>query len=167
MAAARVGAKIVLVDLGPSSGILNETFVMSCDFIIPPTCPDYYSVASVDGLLTTVFPRWLKNFDVRGKACIQLLQQYRDPNYAAYGLNPYPPRILPFPVLMYNIMGGKKKKFFEGKDEAEDGTKYANLKHIKYQPSRWILTLEQLVHGNTIPEEVKVFFFFLAVCVVL
>mmetsp|Transcript_26691 Transcript_26691/g.67622 ORF Transcript_26691/g.67622 Transcript_26691/m.67622 type:complete len:202 (+) Transcript_26691:505-1110(+) len=55
------GADYVFLDLGPSKSQLNATFLMSCDFILPPCFPDLYSVASVYALLSEdgLLQRWI------------------------------------------------------------------------------------------------------------
>lgn len=40
---------------------LNMNWVSSCDFIIPVAFPDFFNVASLDGLLSTVLPEMLKD----------------------------------------------------------------------------------------------------------
>ena len=51
---------IVLVDFGPSASLMNTVFLSTCDFILPPCFADYFSVASLDGLLFSVLPRVLE-----------------------------------------------------------------------------------------------------------
>lgn len=51
---------VVLVDCAPANSRLNKIFAMTADFIIPPVFPDYYSMASVHGLLSHVLPNWFE-----------------------------------------------------------------------------------------------------------
>ena len=47
----------VLVDMRPSVGTLNECLLMSSDYFIVPTSPDYYCFQAVESL-SRVLPRW-------------------------------------------------------------------------------------------------------------
>eukprot|EP00955_Chlamydomonas_euryale_P077682 362998-Chlamydomonas_euryale.AAC.4 len=49
---------VVLIDCAPANSRINKIIAMTSDFIIPPVFPDYYSMASVHGLLHHVLPRW-------------------------------------------------------------------------------------------------------------
>jgi cellulose biosynthesis protein BcsQ len=51
--------EIVFVDFGPSASLLNTIFLSTCDYILPPCFADYFSVASLDGLLFSVLPNIL------------------------------------------------------------------------------------------------------------
>ena len=48
------GLDVILVDVGPSTGILNQVFVMSCDYILPPAFGDKSSFDSVKHLINKV-----------------------------------------------------------------------------------------------------------------
>ena len=43
-------ADYVLVDMSPSLGAMNQNFLMSSDWFIVPTAPDYFSVMAIDSL---------------------------------------------------------------------------------------------------------------------
>lgn len=49
---------IVLVDMSPSIGALNQNVFMHSDFFIVPTSPDYFCLLAVNSLATTL-PRWM------------------------------------------------------------------------------------------------------------
>jgi hypothetical protein len=51
-------ADYVVVDMGPSSGMVNQMFAMSCDIIVPPVFPDRFSRSSIEGLLHYVLLHW-------------------------------------------------------------------------------------------------------------
>jgi cellulose biosynthesis protein BcsQ len=53
-----VGAGIIIVDMGPSAGMLNQMVAMSCDVLIPPVFPDRFSRSSIEGLLKFVLSHW-------------------------------------------------------------------------------------------------------------
>ena len=52
-------ADIVIVDLGPSSSLLNQCILLGCDFILPPVFPDYFSLSSAHKLLTHLIPKMM------------------------------------------------------------------------------------------------------------
>jgi chromosome partitioning protein len=51
---------IVLVDLSPSIGALNQNLLMQSDYFIVPTSPDYFSLLAIESLSNTL-PRWAQN----------------------------------------------------------------------------------------------------------
>jgi hypothetical protein len=58
VAALKAKADIVIIDVGPSSGIINKVIVMGSDYILPATLADFNSICSGEGLLTAVLPNW-------------------------------------------------------------------------------------------------------------
>jgi hypothetical protein len=54
-------ADFVFIDLGPSTGALNELFVMSSDYILPPCSPDQHSFHSTRRLIDTVLCNWFSD----------------------------------------------------------------------------------------------------------
>lgn len=48
---------IVIVDMSPSVGALNQCFLMGSDYFIVPTSPDYYCNQAISSL-SRVLPRW-------------------------------------------------------------------------------------------------------------
>jgi len=48
----------VLIDMNPSLGALNQNILMTSDYFLVPTSPDYFSKMAIDSL-ATVFPRWV------------------------------------------------------------------------------------------------------------
>jgi len=48
---------VVIVDMSPSVGALNQCFLMGSDFFIVPTSPDYYCYQAISSL-SRVLPRW-------------------------------------------------------------------------------------------------------------
>jgi cellulose biosynthesis protein BcsQ len=50
-------ADYVLIDMNPSLSSINQNLLMTSDFFLVPTSPDYFSVMAIDSL-TTVLPRW-------------------------------------------------------------------------------------------------------------
>lgn len=52
-------ADFVLVDMSPSLSSINQNLLVTSDFFIVPTSPDYFSAMAIESL-TTVLPRWHK-----------------------------------------------------------------------------------------------------------
>lgn len=71
------GIEIVLVDFGPSASLLNTIFLSTCDFILPPCFADYFSVASLDGLLFSVLPNVLGIRDVYMASQAKFMKELR------------------------------------------------------------------------------------------
>lgn len=55
--AERYSIDYVLIDMSPSLSSLNQNFLMTSDYFIVPTCPDYFSVMAIDSL-ATFLPNW-------------------------------------------------------------------------------------------------------------
>lgn len=55
--AERHAADIVLIDMSPSLSSINKNILMTSDFFVVPTSPDYFSVMALDSL-ATVLPKW-------------------------------------------------------------------------------------------------------------
>ena len=56
--AAAYKADFVLIDMNPSLGAINQNLLMTSDFFMVPTAPDYFSLMAIDSLCT-VLPRWI------------------------------------------------------------------------------------------------------------
>ena len=54
----KYNAEYVLLDMSPSLSSLNQNLLMSCDYFIVPTSPDYYSVMAIDSL-AIVLEKWV------------------------------------------------------------------------------------------------------------
>jgi len=55
--AEKMGADYIVVDMSPSLSSINQNLLMTSDFFIVPTSPDYFSVMAIESL-ATVLPRW-------------------------------------------------------------------------------------------------------------
>ena len=55
--AAHIRADYVLIDMSPNLSSINQNLLMTSDFFLVPTVPDYFSVMAIDSL-TTILPRW-------------------------------------------------------------------------------------------------------------
>ncbi|QRX63860.1 AAA family ATPase [Dysgonomonadaceae bacterium zrk40] len=92
----------VLIDMNPSLGALNQNILMTCDYFLVPTAPDYFSKMAIDSL-TSVFPRW-----VQWSARAQSLEELEE---AAY----------PFPKGFPKFLGTVVQKYRPRKGEATEG----------------------------------------------
>lgn len=61
-AAAKVGADIVLIDLGPNLGALNRAVLASSDYFITPVAPDLFSIQGTENLGNKLIA-WRKDWD--------------------------------------------------------------------------------------------------------
>jgi len=52
-------ADYILIDMSPSLGAINQNFLMSSDFFLVPTTPDYFSVMALDSL-ASILPKWIE-----------------------------------------------------------------------------------------------------------
>jgi chromosome partitioning protein len=57
LTADRGGFDVVLVDMSPSIGALNQSLFLGSDYFIVPTSPDYFCYLAMQSL-ATVLPRW-------------------------------------------------------------------------------------------------------------
>lgn len=51
-------ADYILVDTSPSLSSLNRNLLMTCDYFLVPSSPDFYSVMAIDSL-AEIFPNWI------------------------------------------------------------------------------------------------------------
>ncbi len=59
-------ADYVLIDMNPSLSSVNQNLLMTSDFFVVPTSPDYFSVMAINSL-TRVIPQW-KNWSARASS---------------------------------------------------------------------------------------------------
>ncbi len=97
--AARVGASVVLVDLGPSDDTLNRHFVLSADAILVPSFPDHLSVHSLQYLLGSVLKKW---FDY-GTKLINAIRNFNQDRSGVIPVNEQLPLILPILVNNFEV----------------------------------------------------------------
>lgn len=50
-------ADVLLIDMSPSLSSLNKNILMTSDYFVVPTSPDYFSVMAIESL-ATVLPKW-------------------------------------------------------------------------------------------------------------
>ena len=91
---------VVLIDMSPSVGALNECLLMGSDFFIVPTSPDYYCDQAIRSL-SVVLPRW--NVQIAG---------FRN-NALATPFPATPPRCLGILSQRYRPRGGAPAASFQ------------------------------------------------------
>lgn len=93
--AAKFDADFVIVDMNPSLSALNQNVLMTSDYFIVPTSPDYFSVMAIESLLT-VLPRWHAWSQQAQSAPILQEAAYpfptRDPRFLGTIIQKYRPR---------------------------------------------------------------------------
>lgn len=97
-------ADYVLLDLNPSLSSINQNLLMTSDYFLVPTSPDYFSVMALDSL-ATFLPRW-----ARWANKAQSLPVLQDANY------PFPkvtPRFLGTIIQKYRPRGGAPSQGFK------------------------------------------------------
>jgi len=95
-------ADFVLVDMNPSLGPINQNLLMTSDYFIVPTAPDYFSRMAISSLLS-VLPRW--------HAWFSKAQSHPVFRTAAY----------PFPTTIPKLLGTVIQKYRPRKGEATEG----------------------------------------------
>jgi cellulose biosynthesis protein BcsQ len=50
-------ADLVLIDMSPSLGAINQNLLMTSDYFLVPMAPDYFSVMAIDSL-ASILPKW-------------------------------------------------------------------------------------------------------------
>ena len=110
----------VIVDFGPFSGLMNRTFIMSCDYILPSVFADQYSLQAIHTLLTHVLPGWMS---WRNKWVQESDKELAANNILTFKYPTSPPKILPFLVTNYKIK------------------KLGNMR-VNKDSSRWIWAME-------------------------
>lgn len=94
---------IVLFDMNPSLSAINQDVLMSSDFFIVPTMPDFFSVMSIRSL-ARVLPAWEKWAKDARKA-------FSD---ASYKLHDKTPRFLGYTISDFNLSKGRPQRTFQG-----------------------------------------------------
>jgi cellulose biosynthesis protein BcsQ len=107
---------IILIDMSPSLGPINQNLLSTSDFFLVPMTPDYFSVMAVDSL-TSVLPKW-KDWATRAKAT-RVLQE------ATYPLPQCDPKFLGTIIQKYRLrsQGTPSTAFQKWIDEVETKVK--------------------------------------------
>ncbi|MDY6895710.1 MAG: AAA family ATPase [Thermotogota bacterium] len=109
-------ADIILVDMSPSLGPINQNLLMTSDYFIVPMAPDYFSVMATDSL-ASILPKWA-SWSKKAKTQSALRK-------ATY---PYPdkhPKFLGTIIQKYRLREGKTPSaaFKKWIDEIEKGVR--------------------------------------------
>lgn len=91
---------LVIVDMSPSVGALNQCFLMGSDYFVIPTSPDFYCFQAI-GSLARVLPRW--NSEVSA---------FRSPDLL-YPFPAAPPKFCGIISQRYRPRGGNPAKSFQ------------------------------------------------------
>ena len=100
MTAAENNIDVVIVDMSPSVGALNECFLMGSDFFIIPTSPDFYCFQAITSL-ARVLPRWH-----------QAVQPFRNKSLL-YPFPDSPPKFCGIISQRYRPRGGNPARSFQ------------------------------------------------------
>lgn len=92
----------VLIDMNPSLGALNQNILMTSDYFLVPTSPDYFSKMAIDSL-AMVLPRWY-TWSQKAQAIVDLED-------AAY----------PFPKTFPKFLGSIVQKYRPRNGRATEG----------------------------------------------
>lgn len=100
--AKNINANIVLIDMSPSIGAINQNIWLQSDYFIVPTSPDYFCLMAINSL-SKILPEW------NGLGDIIRAQQgeieYRIPNYC--------PKFIGMLSQRYRPRSGKPAKAFQ------------------------------------------------------
>jgi len=97
-------ADYILIDMSPSLSSINQNLLMSSDFFILPTSPDFFSVMAIDSL-ATILPKWY--------AWAQKASEMRILKDAVYPFPKVTPRLLGTIVQNYRIRDGQPAEAFQ------------------------------------------------------
>lgn len=97
-------ADYTLVDMNPSLSAINQNLLMTSEFFLLPTSPDYFSVMAIDAL-ATVLPRW--------RSWANEFQRESVRRQAAYPFPSVIPRFLGTIVQKYRPRGGEPATGFQ------------------------------------------------------
>lgn len=112
--AEKYNVDIMLIDMSPSLGPINQNLLMTSDYFIVPMAPDYFSVMATDSL-SSVLPKWVAWANQAKK--LSVLQK------ATYPFPDKCPKFLGTVIQKYRLREGKTPSgaFQKWIDEIEDG----------------------------------------------
>jgi len=102
--AAKYKSDIVMIDMGPSLGAVNQNLLSTSDFFIVPMHPDYFSTMAINSL-STVFPKW--------RAWAKAADQVTLLKEAEYPFPSSDPKFLGYVIQKYRPRGGAPSKAFQ------------------------------------------------------
>jgi cellulose biosynthesis protein BcsQ len=93
--AAAYDITIVIIDMSPSLGAVNQNLFSTSDYFIIPMHPDYFSTMAINSL-STVFPKWHAWAEAASKTAALRDAEYPfpecNPKYLGYIIQKYRPR---------------------------------------------------------------------------
>lgn len=101
--AEKYGVDYVLFDMNPSLSAINQDILISSDYFIVPTSPDFFSIMAIRSL-ARVLPSWEKWAKDARKAFSQ----------ASYVLPHVTPRFLGYTINDFNLAKGAPQRSFQG-----------------------------------------------------
>lgn len=102
--AKKYDADYIIIDMSPSVSSINQNLLMTSDYFIVPTSPDYFSVMAIDSL-RSIIPRW-NHWSVQAQG----MEVFTGATY------PYPkktPKFLGVIIQNYRLRGGKASQAFQ------------------------------------------------------
>ncbi|CCH98100.1 Regulatory protein CII (fragment) [Microcystis aeruginosa PCC 9717] len=102
--AERFQADYILIDMSPSLGSINQNILMTSNFFIVPTTPDFFSVMAIDSL-AKILPKWHQWAKAASALPILKTANYPFPEVNLHFLGTI--------VQNYRIRGGQETKAFQ------------------------------------------------------
>ena len=120
----KYNAELVIIDMSPSLGPINQNLLMTSDYFIVPMAPDYFSVMATESL-SSVLPKW-SSWAKQAKS-LSILQKA---NYPFPDINP---KFLGTIVQKFRLREGDtpSKAFQKWIDEIEEGVKTVLIPTLK------------------------------------
>ena len=122
--------ELVLIDMSPSSGAMNRSILMSSDYFLVPTSPDFFSYQAIQNL-GKMFLSWENVF-----------QQFRDSS-ETNPLPETPPKLLGIISQKYRTYTPKKKQFVEKIPLIGDAKLEERKKRIASAYQVWVDKIQQ------------------------
>ena len=111
--AAKYKIDLVMIDMGPSLGAVNQNLLATSDYFIVPMHPDYFSMMAINSL-SSVIPKWRAWAQAADQATLLREAEYpfpsSDPKFIGYVIQKYRPR-----------GGAPSKAFQKWVDQLESG----------------------------------------------
>jgi cellulose biosynthesis protein BcsQ len=127
-------ADFLLIDMNPSLSSINQNLLMTSDFFLVPTSPDYFSVMAIESL-TTVLPRW-RAWSKKASE----MQIFKEATY-------------PFPSTVPKFLGTIIQKYRIRQridaDDSGEGVPTSGIPSRGFQ--KWIDDLNNLVSAKFVP----------------
>jgi len=157
-AAWAVQADFVLVDCGPASSLLNKCILLACDYILPPSFGDYFSLSSMHNFLNSLYPAIVEELDCINKAAkAKDLKEYLPVLVSkGYVAPKNAPKILPFIITNYKTCGLASAREVKEKEESDSDMYKPDPKKVTHAYGKFIAAMDKLVNApNVFPEETK------------